>query len=296
MIMDKMERLAKIALENGRDYSGLQTIKRIQGGSINEAFYVQTVDAEYFMKFHPNSPKSFFKSEATGLRLIKETGTISVPNYLSYSDQPGNAFLLLEWIEGKKTENTEVVLGQKLAEFHQCIGRMHGFQNDTYIGLLPQPNELNANWLDYYRTFRLGSQIEQGIEKELIKDNRRHQLEKLIKRLDKWIPSFVEPSHLHGDLYTGNWIVGPGGDPYVVDPSFLYGDRHFEIAFTELFGGLPTKFYQAYEESYPLRHDYEDIKPLYQLYYLLAHLNLFGETYGASIDTILNKYIGDLKK
>lgn len=289
-----MERLAKIALENGRDYSGLQTIKKIKGGSINEAYYVQTIDAEFFMKFHANSPKDFFKSEATGLRIIKETGTISVPNYLSYSDQPGKAFLLLDWIEGAKTDKTEVILGQKLAELHRCFGRMHGFKNDTYIGLLPQPNELNANWLEYFRTFRLGSQLEQGIQKGLIDGTRRKRMELLMERLNEWVPSFVEPSHLHGDLYAGNWIVGPGGEPYIVDPSFLYGDRHFEIAYTELFGGFSNKFYEAYEESYPLRKDYEDVKPIYQLYYLIAHLNLFGETYGKDIDNILNRYVGEL--
>ncbi|MEI3613062.1 fructosamine kinase family protein [Pseudogracilibacillus sp. SO30301A] len=289
-----MERLAKIALENGRDYSGLQAIKKIKGGSINEAYYVQTIDAEFFMKFHANSPKDFFKSEATGLRLIKETGTISVPNFLSYSDQPGKAFLLLEWIEGAKTDKTEVTLGQKLAELHRSFGRMHGFKNDTYIGLLPQPNELNANWLEYFRTCRLGSQLEQGIQKGFITGTRRKQMELLMERLNEWVPSFVEPSHLHGDLYAGNWIVGPGGEPYIVDPSFLYGDRHFEIAYTELFGGFSNKFYEAYEESYPLRKDYEDVKPVYQLYYLIAHLNLFGETYGKDVDNILNRYVGNL--
>src|SRR5690625_4654284 len=266
MKIDNMEALAKVALESGRDYSSLKVIKRIKGGSINEAYYVQTEDAEFFMKFHPHSPKNFFKSEATGLRLIKETGTIEVPNYFSYSDQPGKAFLLLEWIEGKKGEKTEIILGQKLAKFHKSFGRMHGFHTDTYIGLLPQPNDLNANWLEYYRTFRLGSQIKQGIDKGFIQGKRQKQLEQLIDRLEQWIPSFVEPSHLHGDLYAGNWIVGPGGEPYIVDPSFLYGDRHFEIAYTELFGGFSTQFYQAYNESYPLRKDYEEVKPIYQLY------------------------------
>src|SRR5699024_8756015 len=93
-------------------------------------FYVQTEEAEVFMKFHANSPPGFFKSESTGLRLIKETNTISVPNHLSYSDQQGNAFLLLEWIEGKKNADTEEILGQKLAEFHQCTSNMHGFHTD----------------------------------------------------------------------------------------------------------------------------------------------------------------------
>src|SRR5699024_3343738 len=104
--MEKIEGLAKIALQYGRDYSTLKYIKRIQGGSINEAYYVESEEAQYFMKHHPQSPKGFFKSEATGLRLIKESKTVSVPNYLSYSDQEGKSFLLLEWIEGKSHEQT----------------------------------------------------------------------------------------------------------------------------------------------------------------------------------------------
>lgn len=290
---NNIETLVKLALENGRDYSELQTIKKIKGGQINEAFYVQTTDAEFFMKYHSNAPRFFFKSEAVGLRILKETRTVSVPSYLSYSDQPGNGFLLLEWIEGRKTENTDATLGRKLADLHKCYGRMHGFESDTYIGLLTQPNELNPNWLEYYRDKRLGEQISQGVDNGYIDGDRRKKLEKLVERLDEWVPSFVEPSHLHGDLYSGNWIVGPGGEPYIVDPSFLYGDRHFEIAYTELFGRFPSKFYEAYNENYPLRKDYEEIKPIYQLYYLIAHLNLFGEVYGADIDNILQRYIGD---
>lgn len=292
MNKNKMEQLAKIALENGRDYSDLQEIKPIKGGSINEAFYVRTTDAQYFMKFHANSPKNFFKSEAIGLRIIKETNTVSVPEYLSYSDQTGNAFLLLEWIEGVEAVNTETILGQKLAKLHQCFGRMHGFGNDTYIGLLPQPNKLLPNWLEYFRTYRLGSQIEQGVENGVVHGERHKKLDKLLERLDEWVPTFVEPSHLHGDLYSGNWIVGPGGEPFLVDPSFLYGDRQFDMAFTELFGGFSGNFYDAYNEVFPLRPDYEDVKPLYQLYYLLAHLNLFGETYGPKVDDIVNRYVG----
>ena len=41
-MMEKIQRLAKVALENGRDYSGIETIKKIQGGSINEAFYIRS--------------------------------------------------------------------------------------------------------------------------------------------------------------------------------------------------------------------------------------------------------------
>src|SRR5690625_5699308 len=117
--IEKLTQIAKVASENGRDYSKVINVKPIQGGSINEAYYVQTEDAEYFMKFHSEAPKGFLKSETIGLRKIKETGTISVPNYFSYSEQPGNAFLLLEWNNWEETDQTSSRFGRRLADSHK---------------------------------------------------------------------------------------------------------------------------------------------------------------------------------
>src|SRR5699024_3191906 len=112
-MMEKIERLAKLGFESGREYADIKKVKPMQGGSTNEAYYVDTTDAAFFMKLHENAPRNFFKTEATVLRLIKETNTINVPNFLAYSDKSENAFLLLEWIEGKKAANTEETLGRK---------------------------------------------------------------------------------------------------------------------------------------------------------------------------------------
>jgi len=78
----------------------------------------------------------------------------------------------------------------------------------------------------------------------------------------------------------------------LIDPAVFYGHHEFEIAFTELFGGFPQRFYEAYNEQRPLSPEYEERKPLYQLFYLLVHLNLFGETYGRAVDRILERYVG----
>ena len=50
--------------------------------------------------------------------------------------------------------------------------------------------------------------------------------------------------------------------------------------------------HDAYAAAYPLDPGYEDRQPLYQLYYLLVHLNLFGESYGPRVDDILRQYVG----
>lgn len=287
-----MNIIIKKILSNIQDQSRLKGLKRVHGGSINETFYIETEKGRYFLKYHKNAPSRFFEMEKLGLQLIEKTNTISVPTVLAYDDQLGESFLLLEWIEGEKTDETEKMLGNEIANMHYNFGEYHGFHQDTFIGLLPQPNDLFESWLEYYRNKRLTVQLKEGIKRKRIDHKRRDQLEKLLNRLDEFIPEKAKPSFLHGDLWGGNWIVGPEGKPYIIDPSFLYGDRHFELAFTELFGGFSHRFYDAYDQTFPVEDYYNDVKPLYQLYYLLVHLNIFGESYGARVDAILNTYIG----
>lgn len=118
-------------------------------------------------------------------------------------------------------------------------------------------------------------------------------MERLLERLNEWLdtPDAV-PSLLHGDLWSGNWFSDTHRRPCLVDPASYFGHREVDLAMTQLFGGFPPRFYDAYRESYPLDPGYEERRPLYQLYYLWVHLNLFGEGYGASVDRILKRYVG----
>ncbi|MFB4164641.1 fructosamine kinase family protein [Alteribacillus sp. JSM 102045] len=108
--------------------------------------------------------------------------------------------------------------------------------------------------------------------------------------LSDWIPDHQHPVKLHGDLWGGNWLPGKDGRPYFIDPAVWYGDHEFELAFTHLFGGFSKRVYDAYQEIKNIEVSFEDRKPLYQLYYLLVHLNIFEESYGSSVDRILSKY------
>ncbi len=118
-------------------------------------------------------------------------------------------------------------------------------------------------------------------------------LTQLIERLPDLIGSSnsITPSLLHGDLWSGNFLIASDGQPVVVDPAVYYGEREVEIAFTELFGGFPPGFLEAYDEAYPLDSGYSERRALYQLYPVLVHLNLFGESYGRQVDAIFKHYL-----
>ncbi|MFC0525154.1 fructosamine kinase family protein [Pontibacillus salicampi] len=289
-----MKKEIQHALEYIGDTTNVDVLKQVGGGDINQAYYVRTKEQGYFVKGNQKVSSHFFRVEAKGLSLIRKSNTVRVPEVFYY-DEPeenGTGVLVLEWLEGTKQKDTLQQLGTQLAAMHNQDGKAHGFEEDTFIGSLPQPNGWYESWVDYYHDSRLVSQFNLAAERDLLPSNRKQRLKKVMERLPDWLEHQPKPSLLHGDLWGGNWMAGPNGEPVLIDPSIFYGDHAFEIAFTELFGGYSIEFYEAYKEQLPLPEHYEDIKELYQLYYLLAHLNLFGEMYGGSVDRILKRYVG----
>lgn len=277
------------ALQQAGDTTQLKDLTPVSGGDISRAYRATTGQGVCFVKINPHVPEDFFVREAEGLALLREGAGLPVPEVYGC----GRDYIVMEWVEGTSQSATEEMLGRGLARQHMFRGRGKGFglDSDNYIGRLPQPNEWHADWLSFLREKRLGFQAALAQEKGYWNAERERQMERLLGSLDRWIDNRqVEPSLLHGDLWGGNWIVGPQGQPYLIDPAAFFGDREFELAFTELFGGFSSTFYAVYEEMYPLSPGYEERRPLYQLYYLLVHLNLFGESYGAAVDRILARY------
>ncbi len=86
--------------------------------------------------------------------------------------------------------------------------------------------------------------------------------------------------------------MGPDGEPALIDPAVYYGDREAELAMCRLFGGFPPDFYRAYDRAWPPAPGRDERVQLYQLYHLLNHLNLFGESYGGQVDAILRRFVG----
>src|SRR6185503_2478435 len=87
------------------------------------------------------------------------------------------------------------------------------------------------------------------------------------------------PSLLHGDLWSGNFIIADNGNPCIYDPAVYYGHREMDLGMTKLFGGFDSRFYSAYHESFPLESSWQKRLDLTELYPLLVHAILFGGSY-----------------
>ena len=57
-----------------------------------------------------------------------------------------------------------------------------------------------------------------------------------------------------------------------------------------MFGGFENEFYESYNEVFPIEKGFHERLPIYNLYPLLVHVNLFGEGYIPSIKKILSKF------
>jgi fructosamine-3-kinase len=283
-------------LREAGDPSPIRVSEVVGGGDINRAARVATGDGMYFVKWHTAPPPDFFKCEARGVSLIGENGSVRVPHVIGHGTVTGErtAFLILEWIDqGSKTEQAAEILGRRLAEMQRVRQPRYGLDYDNYVGSTPQPNTPSESWLEFFGTRRLGAQRDLAAQSGRLPAQRARLLDRLLGSLERWIDdSACQPSLLHGDLWGGNWMASAAGEPVLIDPAVYMGDREAELAVTTLFGGFPRSFYAAYNEVFPVSPGHEEREPIYQLYHLLNHLNLFGEGYGGSVDGTLRRCVG----
>ena len=231
-----------------------------------------------FLKTHHDS-RDMFAKEANGLKELARAQALGVPRvYFA-----GEDFLLLEAIMGKGQTDEAFFqdFGLRLAKMHRFTSTQFGFHEDNYIGRNPQINRPTpGDWGKFYYERRLLFQLELSQKKGLSSGELTSGIKKIAQRMPDLIGDFREaPSLLHGDLWSGNFMADGRGVPFLIDPAVYYGDRETDLAMTRLFGGFPRAFYRAYQEEYPLRAGHEKRLPLYQLYHIMNHLNLFGGGY-----------------
>ena len=281
------------------EYFGIQKGERFRilsskplgGGSINEVCHLNTTAGDFCLKY--NSSEAFpkmFETEALALEQLSKPGDIRVPNVIFHSNLPDYSFILLEYIRScSPIRGFFQDFGINLARLHRRKNELFGLDYNNYMGSLPQNNCYHASWVDFFIEERLDKQVRLAAEKGLLD-------EKIIKHFERLYPALYEilpeepPCLVHGDLWSGNFIVSEKGRACLIDPAVYYGNREVDLAMSTLFGGFDKDFYQAYHEEYPLISGWKERLEIYNLYPLLVHLNLFGQSYLGSILSTLGRF------
>lgn len=269
----------------------VKQIRPVGGGSINEAFKVETNSTTVFVKI--NSAGRFpgmFDAESKGLELLKSTNVLSTPAVLCVADEGELSLLILQWIEsGRRDKDYWEKAGESLALLHKHKGSAFGLDHDNYIGSLFQSNKKEPDGKSFMIAQRFDPLFRQAIELRLLDVVFLNAVDSFYERLSGVLPD-EEPSMLHGDLWNGNLITGPDGKACFIDPSVYFGYRETDLAMTRLFGGFEEGFYQSYQSVYPLSPGWQERIELFQLYPLLVHLILFGSGYRNAVQGIVRKY------
>jgi fructosamine-3-kinase len=232
-----------------------------------------------------------FEAEAKGLMILAENSIFTIPYPYKYGRCQGKAYLLLEFVSAiGKNQTYWADLGEQLADLHKNTYQKFGLIFNNFIGELPQSNELMDSWVSFFIEKRLKVQAGLAYYNGLIGQKLLLSFEKLYKILPDILPE-ESPSLLHGDLWSGNLLVGNVGEPCLIDPAIYYGHREVEIAFTQLFGGFDKQFYEAYQYVYPLYPNFQERVDIYNIYPLLVHTNLFGTSYLSSVENTLKKFV-----
>ncbi len=258
----------------------------ITGGDVNQTYRIEEQNKSYFLKLHPNIGKSFFEAEVDGLKELAPY--VRVPETYMLGEQKDGAYLLMEWIEPGKGDQKDLAVS--LAKLHKVTAPQFGYRKDNYLGTVPQFNHVEEDWWLFFFKNRLESQIALAQKNNHWNQNRQETFISFKQYvLENFSDKKIVPSLLHGDLWSVNVFLDQQGEPVFVDPAVSYGDREQDIAMSQLFGGFRPEFLQSYQMVYPLEKNWEKRLPIYQLYYLLAHLNMFGESYGSQVDQLLAK-------
>ena len=250
--------------------------------------FVKTISAAH------DSP---FVAEAAGLRQLREAGAVRVPDVWAVGTAVNLSLIVIEWLDlVRNTDASDAMFGKQLAAQHRHTAQRFGWHVDNTLGASPQPNPWTDTWSEFFREHRLGHQL--TLAATHVGRSSTHWIDRgrsLCDRMDDLLEGHrPQPSLLHGDLWSGNRGTTPDGRPAIFDPAVYFGDREADIAMTRLFGGFGARFYSAYDESWPLEPGAEIRGNLYNLYHVLNHFNLFGESYAVQARAMIDDLLSEL--
>ena len=266
---------------------GVRRTVPLAGGCVADVRSVDLDDgSRSVVKVGP--PEARLDIEAAMLTRLAETGVVPVPAVRH--SEPG--LLIMEYIEadGTRSAQGEADAADMLAALHAIPAEQFGFDQDTLIGGLPQPNGRMDDWPRFFAERRLLCMGRRALGAGRLPGGTMDRLERLAADIDRFItPPPPRPGLIHGDIWSGNVLWHRGRVAALIDPAIYFADPEIELAFIDLFGCFGRAFWDRCAERHQIRDGFFEIRrDVYNLYPLLVHATLFGGGYAAGITRTLD--------
>lgn len=271
--------------------TAITQVTPVGGGDVNQAYRIDTATKPYFLLVQPGYPADFYAGEIAGLKAFDEA-QILAPRVIANGQIEGDGFLLLSFLTSGNGSQRD--LGRLVAHLHQHHEPNGRFGFDyPYAGTsVSFTNTWTDSWADLFIHQRLDKLAAHLLKKGLWQADDEATFQQVRTIISKTLAHHhSDASLLHGDLWGGNYMFTADGQPALIDPAAVYGDRELDIGVTTVFGGFTPDFYNGYQEVYPLDAGYHFRLDFYRLYYLMVHLDKFGMGYAGSVAAVMNQIL-----
>ncbi|TVQ88399.1 MAG: fructosamine kinase [Deltaproteobacteria bacterium] len=252
-----------------------QPLTHLGGGDVAQVWRC----GEAVIKTLRGAPSDFFRAEARGLALLHEAGALA-PEVL-FVDEHG---IVLQYLAPSAPRFD--ALAVLLCGLHQPVAEPYGSDHPLYLGRLPLPAGTSTDWTQHFVERRLTP---------LIAQSHPHLSPALRRQLDRYLANLVLPTEgpcvVHGDLWSGNLLHTADG-PALIDPSAQIGERGLDLAMMKLFGGFPESVFDGIARRRPISPEVNAAigpRGAYQLYFLLAHVAMFGPGWLGGVRQIVDR-------
>ncbi len=267
----------------------VSSLRPLSGGSVAQVFLVNLSDGSQIVAKQDPGSAGLLAVEGDMLRYLAQNSPLPVPGVLHADSQ----LLVIEFVAGSNqfTTNAQRHAAELLADLHKITANAFGFEYDTLVGGLHQPNPWARSWLSFFREQRLLYMGQEAMRTGRLPRRVFARLEAFAGRLDRWLFEPASPSLIHGDAWGGNIMATSKRISAFVDPAIYFAHDEIELAFTTLFGTFDDSFFSRYREIRPIKPGFmEERRQIYNLYPLLVHVRLFGGAYVQSVSDTLARF------
>lgn len=264
----------------------MRQLTALAGGCVGEVYRADLANGASLV-IKAGGPRGTLDVEGLMLRFLGANSPLPVPRVIHAEPD----LLVMEYIDGlsRFDEGAERHAAELLAALHQVRGPSFGFERDTLIGALHQPNPPTGSWVEFFRDQRLLYMAREAHREGRLTGALLGRVEGLAPRLPDLLDEPEHPSLIHGDVWGGNVLARGGRVAAFIDPAIYFAHPEIELAFITLFSTFGRAFFERYEQLRPIRPGFfEARRHVYNLYPLLVHVRLFGGGYVGQVAAILD--------